>query len=158
MGDLLIRGLAPETHEELKRRAQDAGVSLQTYVARLLERSTAVPAALLSMMSAPGTTPAVDQVAWMALVGRRVRTSLAPSPLPRGDLARLHGVPTSRQRATCCPMSDPTSSSGRSAPRSARDENRGRAAVARVLGEVLPCARSRTFLPSEGGRSSLVPF
>jgi hypothetical protein len=44
MGDLLIRGLAPETHEELKRRAQEAGVSLQTYVARLLERSTAIPA------------------------------------------------------------------------------------------------------------------
>lgn len=44
MGDLLIRGLAPEAHEELKRRAQDAGVSLQTYVTRLLERSTAVPA------------------------------------------------------------------------------------------------------------------
>lgn len=43
MGDLLIRGLADETHEELKRRAQDAGVSLQTYVTRLLERSTAVP-------------------------------------------------------------------------------------------------------------------
>ena len=44
MGDLLIRGLAPETHEELKRRAKEAGVSLQSYVARLLERSTAVPA------------------------------------------------------------------------------------------------------------------
>ena len=44
MGALLIRGLAPETHEELKRRAQGAGVSLQTYVARLRERSTAVPA------------------------------------------------------------------------------------------------------------------
>ena len=44
MGDLLIRGLTPATHEELKRRAQEAGVSLQTYVARLLERSTAVPA------------------------------------------------------------------------------------------------------------------
>jgi hypothetical protein len=43
MGDLLIRGLAPETHAELKRRAQEAGVSLQTYVARLLERSTAIP-------------------------------------------------------------------------------------------------------------------
>jgi len=43
MGDLLIRGLTPETHEELKRRAQEAGVSLQTYVARLLERSTVVP-------------------------------------------------------------------------------------------------------------------
>ena len=43
MGDLLIRGISPETHDELKRRAQEAGVSLQTYVARLLERSTAVP-------------------------------------------------------------------------------------------------------------------
>jgi hypothetical protein len=43
VGDLLIRGISPETHEELKRRAQEAGVSLQSYVARLLERSTAVP-------------------------------------------------------------------------------------------------------------------
>jgi hypothetical protein len=43
MGDLLIRGISPETHDELKRRAQASGVSLQTYVARLLERSTAVP-------------------------------------------------------------------------------------------------------------------
>ena len=43
MGDLLIRGISPETHDELKRRAQHAGVSLQTYVARLLEHSTAVP-------------------------------------------------------------------------------------------------------------------
>lgn len=43
MGDLLIRGISPATHDELKRRAQEAGVSLQTYVARLLERSTAVP-------------------------------------------------------------------------------------------------------------------
>jgi hypothetical protein len=43
MGDLLIRGIPPETHEELKRRAREAGVSLQSYVARLLERSTAVP-------------------------------------------------------------------------------------------------------------------
>ncbi len=51
-------------------------------------------AALLSMMSAPGTTPAADQVMWMTLVGRHVRTSLAPSPLPRADLDRLRGVPT----------------------------------------------------------------
>lgn len=43
MGDLLIRGISSETHDELKRRAQDAGVSLQVYVAHLLERSTAVP-------------------------------------------------------------------------------------------------------------------
>jgi hypothetical protein len=43
MGDLLIRGIPPETHDELKRRAQEAGISLQSYVARLLERSTALP-------------------------------------------------------------------------------------------------------------------
>lgn len=43
MGDLLIRGISPETHDELKRRAQEAGVSLQSYVARLLERSMTVP-------------------------------------------------------------------------------------------------------------------
>ena len=43
MGDLLIRGISPGTHNELKRRAHDDGVSLQTYVARLLERSTTVP-------------------------------------------------------------------------------------------------------------------
>jgi hypothetical protein len=43
VGDLLIRGISSETHEELKRRAQEAGVSLQSYVARILERSTAVP-------------------------------------------------------------------------------------------------------------------
>lgn len=43
MGDLLIRGISSDTHEALKRRAQDAGVSLQTYVARLLERSIAIP-------------------------------------------------------------------------------------------------------------------
>ncbi len=43
MGDLLIRGISPETNDERKRRAQDAGVSLQTYVARLLERSITGP-------------------------------------------------------------------------------------------------------------------
>jgi hypothetical protein len=43
VGDLLIRGLAQETHEELKRRADEAGMSLQAYVTRVLERSTATP-------------------------------------------------------------------------------------------------------------------
>lgn len=43
MGDLLIRDLPPRTHDELKRRAQQAGMSLQAYVAQVLERSTATP-------------------------------------------------------------------------------------------------------------------
>ncbi len=43
MGDLLIRDLPAGTHEELKRRAELAGMSLQAYVARLLEQSTATP-------------------------------------------------------------------------------------------------------------------
>lgn len=44
MGDLLIRDLPPATHEELKRRAEQAGMSLQAFVTHLLERSTATPA------------------------------------------------------------------------------------------------------------------
>lgn len=43
MGDLLIRDLPASTHDELKRRAEVAGMSLQAYVTRLLERSTETP-------------------------------------------------------------------------------------------------------------------
>jgi hypothetical protein len=43
MGDLLIRDLPARTHEELKRRAQQEGTSLQSYVARILERSASTP-------------------------------------------------------------------------------------------------------------------
>lgn len=43
MGDLLIRDLPASTHEELKRRAGRAGMSLQAYVAQLLEHSTSAP-------------------------------------------------------------------------------------------------------------------
>lgn len=44
MGDLLIRDLPADTHAELKRRADEAGMSLQSYVARMLVRSTSTPA------------------------------------------------------------------------------------------------------------------
>ena len=44
MVDLLIRDLPAGTHEELKRRAEEAGMSLQSYVTQMLTRSTAVPA------------------------------------------------------------------------------------------------------------------
>jgi hypothetical protein len=43
MADLLIRGLDPDTHRELKRRAARVGQSLQGYVAGLLEAHTARP-------------------------------------------------------------------------------------------------------------------
>ncbi len=43
VGDLLIRDLSPNTHEELKRRADQAGMSLQGYVAKLLDRSASTP-------------------------------------------------------------------------------------------------------------------
>lgn len=43
MGDLLIRGVPAETHEELKRRADAAGTSLQAYVRSLLDQHTSKP-------------------------------------------------------------------------------------------------------------------
>lgn len=44
MGDLLIRDLPADTHAELKRRAEQARMSLQSYVAQMLEQSTSTPA------------------------------------------------------------------------------------------------------------------
>lgn len=43
MGDLWFRDLSPSTHQELRRRAEQAGMSLQAYVAQLLERSVSTP-------------------------------------------------------------------------------------------------------------------
>jgi hypothetical protein len=43
MADLLIRDLDPDAHQELKRRAERAGQSLQAYVAGLLAAHTARP-------------------------------------------------------------------------------------------------------------------
>jgi plasmid stability protein len=44
MTDLLIRGLDPAAHRELKRRAERSGQSLQSYVERVLEAHLARPA------------------------------------------------------------------------------------------------------------------
>lgn len=46
-------------------------------------------AGLLQLMLAPGGTPNHLLVDWMALVGRHVRTSLAPAPLSSRDLQRI---------------------------------------------------------------------
>jgi plasmid stability protein len=43
MSDLLIRDLDPDVHRELKRRADEEGMSLQAYVSRLLSRHVARP-------------------------------------------------------------------------------------------------------------------
>lgn len=43
MGDLLIRDLPATTHRELKRRAEQAGMSLQRYVTSVLEHATSTP-------------------------------------------------------------------------------------------------------------------
>jgi hypothetical protein len=43
MGDLLIRDLPADTHAELKRRAEQAGMSLQSYVTQVLEQSASTP-------------------------------------------------------------------------------------------------------------------
>jgi pimeloyl-ACP methyl ester carboxylesterase len=54
----------------------------------------ATSAALLAMMMAPGAAPDPRTTAWMTLVGRHVRTSLAPAPLDGATLAALGQVPT----------------------------------------------------------------
>jgi plasmid stability protein len=43
MSDLLIRDLDPEVHRELKRRADEEGMSLQAYVSRLLGQHASRP-------------------------------------------------------------------------------------------------------------------
>lgn len=43
MTDLLIRDMDPATHKELKRRAEQAGMSLQAYVSRVLGHHAARP-------------------------------------------------------------------------------------------------------------------
>jgi pimeloyl-ACP methyl ester carboxylesterase len=58
-----------------------------------LRRSDARSAArLLRMMMAPGGQPDDDLVEWMALVGRHVRSSMAPPALDEAALSRLAGV------------------------------------------------------------------
>lgn len=44
MTDLLIRDLAPAAHYELRRRAEQTGVSVQAYVSGLLDQHAARPA------------------------------------------------------------------------------------------------------------------
>lgn len=59
----------------------------------LLRSDDRSAARLLRMMMAPGNEPEPELVAWMALVGRHVRSSLAPPPLDDATSSRLAAVP-----------------------------------------------------------------
>ena len=61
-------------------------------MAWLRKRDDRTSAGLLQMMMGPESTPDADLVTWMTLIGRHVRTSLAPPPLPVGELRRLGGI------------------------------------------------------------------
>jgi pimeloyl-ACP methyl ester carboxylesterase len=62
---------------------------LATTMGWLMRRDEPSAAALLRRMAAPGSRPEPRLVQWMALVGRHVRSSLAPSPLGAGVLASV---------------------------------------------------------------------
>lgn len=74
MGDLLIRDLPTRTHDELKRRAELAGMSLQAHVAQLLERSTETPS-LVEWLRGLDDLPAHRDVSGAEVV-RAVRDEL----------------------------------------------------------------------------------
>jgi pimeloyl-ACP methyl ester carboxylesterase len=59
----------------------------------LLRPGTHSSRALLRMMMAPGHVPPASLTTWMTLVGRHVRTSLAPAPLPAVALRQIAGTP-----------------------------------------------------------------
>jgi pimeloyl-ACP methyl ester carboxylesterase len=54
----------------------------------------ATSAGLLAMMMASGSRPTEDLTDWMTLVGRHVRTSMAPAPLPAAVVRRALTTPT----------------------------------------------------------------
>lgn len=51
MADLLIRNVPPAVHDELKRRAEASGMSVQAYVSRLLDQHAARPSVSMWLRS-----------------------------------------------------------------------------------------------------------
>jgi pimeloyl-ACP methyl ester carboxylesterase len=67
-----------------------AGPSLlATTIRWLVRRDKASSARLLRRMAGPGADLPAELADWTSLVGRHVRTSLAPSPLPAAALAEV---------------------------------------------------------------------
>lgn len=88
-GNALIRGLVLVAPAGLIRLRVRPAV-LATTIHWLLRRDEPSSAALLRRMAGPGGDLPAELVTWMALVGRHVRTSLAPPPLPTAALAEVH--------------------------------------------------------------------
>lgn len=76
--------------------------TLAATMAWLARRTPTSSARLLRHMHARNEAPSREHVEWMTLVARHVRTSLAPSPLPRHVLDRWRETP----RAVLCGEQD----------------------------------------------------
>ncbi len=87
-GDASIGGLVLVAAAGLIRLRVGPAV-LATTIHWLLRRDEASSATLLRRMTGPGGDLPAELVTWMALVGRHVRMSLAPPPLPTAALAEV---------------------------------------------------------------------
>jgi pimeloyl-ACP methyl ester carboxylesterase len=87
-GDASIGGLVLVAPAGLIRLRVGPAV-LATTIHWLLRRNEASSATLLRRMAGPGAELPAELVTWTALVGRHVRTSLAPPPLPTAALAEV---------------------------------------------------------------------
>ena len=87
-GDALIGGLVLVAPAGLIRLRVRPAV-LATTIQWLLRRDEPSSATLLRRMAGPDGDLPAELVTWMSLVGRHVRTSLAPRPLPTASLAEV---------------------------------------------------------------------
>jgi pimeloyl-ACP methyl ester carboxylesterase len=87
-GDLSIGGIVLVNPGGLIRLRVGPAL-LATTIHWLLRRDEASSARLLRGMAGPGADLPAELADWTSLVGRHVRTSLAPSPLPTAALAEV---------------------------------------------------------------------
>lgn len=75
------------------RRLRTPPRSLLPAISWLLQSTSVTTSRLLLQMCAPGQTPSAEQVEWMTLVGRNVRTSLDPGVQPSAVFAESRRSP-----------------------------------------------------------------
>ncbi len=130
----------------------------------LLRPSVPRAAKLLNQMSAPDQHPPADLCAWMDLVSRSCRSSLAPAPLPSDLLERRRSAPTVVATGLTRPLPAPTrprprhtgsagtgtqSDRAGETPCRGRGHRRGCSTGQRVL-----CGLRRTLMPSDPAHGS----